>query len=169
MDTQRGIFIHCMGGWRAAFCVLDNLVPHRKLPREPDDPEDMSSSTEGRRGFGWVCRLHDYVGDVGVLADGTDMPWTKVLKREFWLQMREATLVLDREPTDGELDRLAETELEAFVIKGPTAPTTAQVVLKAKTLSAAVETAARAFGSVGITVKEQLPRSREELERLADY
>lgn len=84
MDIQRGIFIHCMNGWRAAFCVLDNLVPHHELPLESDDPPGMSPSTEGNRGFRWACRMHDWVGDVGYSADGEALPVRRALTREYW-------------------------------------------------------------------------------------
>ena len=43
--------LHCMGGWRAVLCVVDNLVPHR------GDPEE---GLIGIRGFRWICRLHDW-------------------------------------------------------------------------------------------------------------
>jgi len=61
---QRGCLIHCMPGWRAGLCVLDNLVPHCALEDahlEPDEPPIQ----EACRGFRWVCRLHDWVGTVG--------------------------------------------------------------------------------------------------------
>jgi hypothetical protein len=57
MDTQRWIFVHCRGGWRAVFCVLDNLVPHEWF-YPTDDPDDRYA--EGKRGFRWVCRMHDW-------------------------------------------------------------------------------------------------------------
>ena len=52
---------HCMGGWRALFCVLDNLAPHIEIPDSGDPDEGISNATEGRRGFRWICRLHDAV------------------------------------------------------------------------------------------------------------
>ena len=64
---QHGYLMHCMSGWRALFCVLDNLAPHREVP-DPDPDPDFSPDLEGRRGFGWVCRLHDWAGSVGAFG-----------------------------------------------------------------------------------------------------
>lgn len=63
--AARDYLTHCMPGWRAIFCVLDNLAPHQEVPGT-DDPElNISPALEGKRGFRWVCRLHDWAGSVG--------------------------------------------------------------------------------------------------------
>lgn len=41
-------FMHCMPGWRAVFCVLDNLAPHRDVP-EPGTPR-RGSLTHAKAG-----------------------------------------------------------------------------------------------------------------------
>lgn len=53
-DCKRDLLLHCMPGWRILACWLDNITPHREL----DD-----HSLIGRRGFGWICRLHDRLGN----------------------------------------------------------------------------------------------------------
>jgi hypothetical protein len=81
MDTERGIFTHCMGGWRAPLCVLDNLVPHHELPPEPDDPPEASPCMEGDSGFRWACRLHHWVGHVGYDDEGEPIGVIPTLRR----------------------------------------------------------------------------------------
>lgn len=54
------MFLYCMPGWRALACFLDNLVPHRVVAIE-----DGVECKEGRLGFGWVCKLHDWLGNYG--------------------------------------------------------------------------------------------------------
>lgn len=66
--------------------------------------------------------------------------------------MQEFTLTINREPTEHELDRLTETELEAFGIEGPATPVTAEVAVDADTLAAAIATAVHAFESIGVAV-----------------
>lgn len=61
-------FMHCMPGWRAIFCVLDNLAPHRDVPGTGDPEEGISNARDGR--FGWVWKLHDWIGTVGAYGRG---------------------------------------------------------------------------------------------------
>jgi hypothetical protein len=63
----------------------------------------------------------------------------------------EFTLLLDREPTEEETDRLTGTVLEAFGIEGPQ-PVTAEVAVDAESLPKAIATAVSAIESVGVAV-----------------
>lgn len=70
MNTQRATLIHCMSGWRAAFCVLDNLTPHRVDESCPEDNTELAAmgagpNLVGRGPFRAMCWLHDQVGNWG--------------------------------------------------------------------------------------------------------
>lgn len=65
--------------------------------------------------------------------------------------MYEFTLLLEREPTDEEAGRLAETSPELIAIEGPQ-PVTAEVAVDAETLADAISTALAAIESVGVAV-----------------